>query len=428
MRKSWRRYVSFGVAVAAALAGGLAPTSGATAAGDRARGQAGGITPYAYRANTFGTKVVVNGVELKTVKDAQALQKCTRQLRGEIVKGSSLGTDGLLPIGNDLIKISPSTSRTQTYHSGDRYGVRGINLIADIAVGGKIGDIQTPVLKIEGLQSTADSYVDAGGNRGADRYGFGSDFAFKGISLEIPTGTALPPELQQLLQIINQAATPINQVVNQVVQLLTQVGGTIEIPGLGSLGLGSRHGRATAHSAKSSAYALKIQVNNPADGSKTVIQLGRATSRISDPVPVGRVPDHDDRAERQRRRPAVVRRRRGDVHPLRGHPGQGPDQEDRRGLRARDREPVRRAVHVVRQAVHARARRAQAQPRQGLRPGPDRSGLRAERRPGHQRPHLARRHGSRRENAPVHSTAATSVGSITLNGAAIAPLQAGRDA
>ena len=61
---------------------------------------------------------MVNGVELKTVKDAQALQKCTRQLRGETVKGSSLGTDGLLPIGNDLIKISPSTSRTQTYHSG----------------------------------------------------------------------------------------------------------------------------------------------------------------------------------------------------------------------------------------------------------------------------------------------------------------------
>ena len=230
---------------------------------------------------------MVNGVELKTVKDAQALQKCTRQLRGEIVKGSSLGTGALLPIPNDLIKISPSTSRTKTYRTGDRYGVRGTNLIADIAVGGTVAGIQTPVLKIQGLESVADSFVDAGSARGGqDRYGYASDFGFKGISLEIPTGN-LPPEVQQLLQIINQAATPINQVVDQVVQLLVQVGGTIQIPGLGSLGLGTKKGKTTGHSAESSAYALKIVVDSPVDGSKTLIELGRATSRISDPVPSG---------------------------------------------------------------------------------------------------------------------------------------------
>src|SRR5262245_56575550 len=284
---AWRRHVSFVVALVAALPGGLAPTSGAAAAQHHDRGHKGGITPYAYRANTFGTKVVVNGVELKTVKDAQALQKCTRQLRGEVVKGSSLGTDGVLPIGNDLVHISPSTSRTQTYHSGNRYGVRGINLIADIAVGGKVGNIQTPVLKIQGLQSVADSFVDAGSSRRGDRYGYASDFRFRGISLEIPDGTALPAPVQQLLQIVNQTATPINQVVNQVVQLLVQVGGTIKIPGLGSLGLGTKHGKTTAHSAESSAFALKIEVDSPVDGSKTVIELGRATSRISDPVPSG---------------------------------------------------------------------------------------------------------------------------------------------
>ena len=290
MNRSWSRTIALGAASAAALCGGLTPTNSATAGRadhSQARGQQGGITPYAYKANTFGTKVVLNGVELKTVKDAQALQKCTRQLRGEIVKGSSLGTDGLLPIGNDLIRISPSTSRTRTYHSGNRYGVRGSNLIADIAVGGKVGNIQTPVLKIEGLESVADSFVDSGSARGEDRYGFASDFGFKGISLEIPAGTQLPAEVQQLLQIINQVATPINQVVDQVVQLLVQVGGTIKIPGLGSLGLGTKHGKITGHSAESSAYALKIQVDSPIDGSKTVVELGRATSRISDPVPSG---------------------------------------------------------------------------------------------------------------------------------------------
>jgi hypothetical protein len=290
VKKSWSRSIALSTACAAALAGSLVGAGSATAgsvSAAHARGQAGGITPYAYRANTFGTNVVVNGVELKTVKDAQALQKCTRQLRGEIVKGSSLGTDGLLPIGNDLIRISPSTSRTQTYHSANRYGVRGTNLIADIAVGGEVAGIQTPVLKIQGLESVADSFVDAGATRGGDHYGYASSFGFKGISLEIPQTTQLPPEVQQLLQIINQAATPINQVVDQVVQLLVQVGGTIQIPGLGSLGLGTKKGKTTGHSAESSAYALKIEVDSPLDGSKTVVQLGRATSRISDPVPSG---------------------------------------------------------------------------------------------------------------------------------------------
>jgi hypothetical protein len=154
-------------------------------------------------------------------------------------------------------------------------------------VGGTVGNITTPVLKIQGLQSVADSFVDAGSSRGGDHYGYSSDFGFQGISLEIPDGTALPAPVQQLLQIVNQASTPINQVVDQVVQLLVQVGGTIQIPGLGSLGLGTKHGKTTAHSAESSAYALKIEVDSPVDGSKTVIELGRATSRISDPVPSG---------------------------------------------------------------------------------------------------------------------------------------------
>jgi hypothetical protein len=421
---AWRRHVSLGAALAAAVAGGLAPTSGAAAEQHHDRGQRGGITPYAYRANTFGTKVVVNGVELKTVKDAQALQKCTRQLRGETVKGSHLGTDGLLPIGNDLIKISPSTSRTQTYHSGSRYGVRGINLIADIAVGGKVGGIQTPVLKIQGLQSVADAYVDAGGNRGADRYGYGSSFSFQGISLEIPSGTPLPPVVQQLLQIVNQAATPANQVVNQLVQLLSQVG-TIDIPGLGSLGLGSKHGKASAHSAESSAFALKIQVDSPVDGSKTVIELGRATSRISDPVPAGVF----------RTTMSALDVNVGDVLSFGGVsqtsiPCEGTHGNTRTKTIKAASVPGVVSLSDVQYtwsgkqltAGHGKHKRNRAkgfvQARIGQVSVPS-AGLvingltsRVDMR-------------SRRENAAVRSKASTSVGSITINGAPIAPLQPG---
>jgi len=427
VNNSWSRTIALGTACAAALAGSLTIAESASAgrvSDAQARGQAGGITPYAYRANTFGTKVVVNGVELKTVKDAQALQKCTRQLRGEIVKGSSLGTDAL-PIPNDLIHISPSTSRTQTYHSGGRYGVRGINLIADISVGGKVANIQTPVLKIQGLQSVADSYVDAGAANGGDRYGFASDFGFAGIGLEIPAGTQLPPEAQQLLQIVNQVATPVNQVVDQVVELLTQVGGTIVIPGLGSLGLGTKHGKTTGHSAESSAYALKIEVISPADGSKTVIQLGRATSRISDPVPSG--------VFRTTMSALSV-----DLGGLLSFGGVSQTSIPCEGTGGRTKSKTIKAASIPgvvslsdvqytwsgRQYTEGKGKRAKdkakgfVQARIGQVSVPS-AGLvingltsRVEMK-------------SRKENAPVKSKASTSVGSILINGAPIAPLQPG---
>jgi hypothetical protein len=263
-------------ACAVAFAGGL--TTDATAAGDRTAPRKAGITKFAYKANVFGTKAVVNGVELRNLKDALAFQKCTRKLRGETVKGSALGTDGILPIGNDLIRISPSTSRTRTYREGSTYGVRGINTIADIKVGGEVqvGDttVKTPVLVIQGLQSTADSFNKAG------KYGHAESFGFQGISLEIED-TDLPQEIEDLLAIIDeQALVPVNETVNDVVQLLVENLGVIEIPGLGSLALGNTAGKATKSEAVSNAYALKLTVINPADESETILQLGRASSSI----------------------------------------------------------------------------------------------------------------------------------------------------
>jgi hypothetical protein len=283
-----RKAVAASAVCALALAGGVASNASAVARPGHSAAKAGAITQFGYKANVFGTKVVVNGVELRNVKDALAVQKCTRQLRGETVKGSSHGTD-TLPIGNDLIRISPSTSKTLTYRDGDRFGIRGTNVIADIKVGGTVDvlgtPVTTPVLKIEGLRSVADSWNDTKANGGKGRFGHAESFGFGGISLQIPEGGAIPPEVQDLLDII-QDNLPVTQTVNQVIDLLETVG-TIEIPGLGTLALGHTKGRATDHNAEANAYALKIQVDNPQDGSKTVLQLGRATSKITDGVESG---------------------------------------------------------------------------------------------------------------------------------------------
>jgi hypothetical protein len=73
--------------------------------------------------------------------------------------------------------------------------------------------------------------------------------------------------------------------VTQLVELLEQVG-VIEIPGLGSLALGKSVARRGEHSASANAYALKITVQPSGQGA-TVLQLGRAFSRITDGVPSG---------------------------------------------------------------------------------------------------------------------------------------------
>jgi hypothetical protein len=277
-----KKAVAVSAVFAAALAGGVAANAPAVAKQGHAA-KAGGITKFGYKSNVFGTKVVVNGVELRNLKDALAVQKCTRMLRGEVVKGSALSTDNVLPIGNDLIHISPSTSKTLTYREGKTMGVRGTNTIADIKLGGTIDvggtTVNTPVLVIQGLQSVADAFNTAG------KFGHAESFGFGGISLEIPEGDVIPPEVQDLLDII-QDNLPINQTVNEVIDLLESVG-TLVIPGLGTIALGHTSGRATAHNAEANAYALKIQINNPQDDSKTVLQLGRATSKITDGVESG---------------------------------------------------------------------------------------------------------------------------------------------
>jgi len=288
VNRNLRKAIAVSAACAAALAGGVASNATAVAKTSHTAAKAGGITEFGYKANVFGTKVVVNGVELRNLKDALAVQKCTRQLRGETVKSSSVGTDAL-PIGNDLIRISPSTSKTLTYRDGDRFGVRGTNTIADIKVGGTVDvlgtPVSTPVLKIAGLQSVADSFNDTKANGGKGKFGHAESFGFGDISLEIPDGGPIPPEVQDLLDII-QDNLPITQTVTQIVDLLQTVG-VLEIPGLGTLALGRTTGKATDHYAEANAYALKIQVNNPQDGSKTVLQLGRAVSKISDGVQSG---------------------------------------------------------------------------------------------------------------------------------------------
>ena len=102
---------------------------------------------------------------------------------------------------------------------------------------------------------------------------------FEGLSIgNLPA--QIPPPLQDLIDLISEGSA---ELVNQVIDLLSSVAGnTIEIPGLGSIGLaGVKSGRANANAAWSQTAALKLTIT--ATGHPTTLTLGRARTAVSSP-------------------------------------------------------------------------------------------------------------------------------------------------
>lgn len=288
MKKSLSRAIAITAVCAAGLSGALVTNTSAVAGSASThqtsksttghRGNAPARSPFGYKADVFGTKLLVDGVEVKTLKDGYAQQRCTA------IAGRTAQKNSLLSLPEDLVPLvhlALTSQESHTYRKGNTYGVKGISTFGDIAVGGFVPGLgQLPELKIEGLRSVSDAFNKFG------KFGHKESFGFKGISLDYDGTVVDGTPLADLLDILNQVLTPINEIVDQVIQLLVSVtGNLIEIPGLGALGLGTTRGSVTKHSAISESYALKILIN--ATGNDSVLQLGRARTRIAKPVPAG---------------------------------------------------------------------------------------------------------------------------------------------
>jgi hypothetical protein len=272
---SLRRAVATLAVCAAGLAGTLATTPAADAS-KGARSDAAAkpvLTNLGYKATVYGTKLLLDGVELRKAKLAFAQQRCTRYVNREVTKGTDLSDLGIPLVAGGL-----TTSYSKTYRKDGVQGVRGISNIGDLELGGVFQGQQTPTLKLLGLQSVADAFEKADGT-----FGHQESFSFQGLTIgNLPSD--IPQPLQDLLDIISQGSADL---VNQVIDLLTSVtGNTIEIPGLGSIGLaGVKSGYATSHSASSQTYALRLTVD--VTGHPTQLTLGRARVAVTKPVPAG---------------------------------------------------------------------------------------------------------------------------------------------
>jgi hypothetical protein len=288
MRVSIARSVALAAACAAGItAVGLAPT--AAQAAERSPSARPAVSGFGYQANLFGTKVLVNNVEVRNLREADLQMPCTRQVGVSRVSKST----GSLPIDNDLIQVAVSRSTSKTYRNAAKgiYGVRAVNTIGDISLGGTLGGVPTPRVRIQGLQSVADSFFSGLANRGKGAFKYDASFKYQGLRIDLPEGNPVSDSLEELFAALGVDPDDFYDAVNVPVATLVDVlksVGTLTIPGLGTIALGQNSGYTTAFAANSQAYALKISVDPEADGvDETRLQLGRARSRISRPVPAG---------------------------------------------------------------------------------------------------------------------------------------------
>lgn len=273
MNTSFRRAVATASVCAAGLAGALVTTPAADAGPAPQRADRPVKTQVGYKAAAIGTKLLVDGVEVRTAKTAFAQQKCTRYAGREIVRGTDLNSLGIPLVAGGL-----TTSRTETYRKGGVHGSRAISTIAELELGGEFQGQQTPTLKLSGLTSTSDAFRNADGT-----FGHKEGFRFDGLSIgNLPE--QIPAPLRELLDVLGSTT---GDLVTGVLDLLTSItGNEIEIPGLGSIGLaGVKNGGANDHSAWSTSHALRLTIT--ATGQPTELTLGRARTAISEPVPAG---------------------------------------------------------------------------------------------------------------------------------------------
>lgn len=264
---------------ATALAGTLVAAPGAPAA-NAAKPQRGpDLTDFGYRADVYGVKLVTDNVEAFNVKDAHAQLRCTRAVGQSVRESSAVSVPG-----NPLVHVAASTSRTHTYRDGNRHGVRGVNTIGDIRIGGTVNGVATPSLVIEGLTTTADAFHTTQG------FGHAESFDFASIRLELLAGTPLQgTPLEQLLAPLDQVTDTVfegtGDAADEVFEVLRSATAPVRIPGLGSVALGTVRGKTSAKRATSEAMALEILVD--AGGSRQLVEIGSANARIGAPAPAG---------------------------------------------------------------------------------------------------------------------------------------------
>lgn len=264
------------MAAATAVTSALVAVSGAPA-------QAGGRpTDFAFTGFAYGTKVAATAGELRSGRTAPSWIGCTRQA-GKTRSNAVAAVDA--PNNNPLLKLGAITSKTRTFKAkrqGIVAGTESTSTIANVVLGMQNPQVPTPVLTINGLTTTASAWATLDGRLHAETHS-----SVLGINLTMPpTNTPLDGPLAQLLDLLNNQVSPS---LNQVINLLQQNGGAIEIPGLGKLEIGYAKTAVGAREATALALSLRVTLygtDGVAGGADdSTVKIGRSYARILGDMP-----------------------------------------------------------------------------------------------------------------------------------------------
>jgi hypothetical protein len=239
-------------------------------------------TDYAFSSFAYGTKVKAATGELRSGRTAPSWIGCTRQA-GKVRANQVLGVDA--PSNNPLINLGDITSKSTTFKSrkeGIAAGTESTSTIASVVLGLQNPQVPTPTLTIKGLTTTATAWATTDGKLHATT---GSGVVDMDLAMP-PTNTPLDGPLAQLVDLVNGQVAP---TLNQVISLLQQSGGAIEIPGLGKLepgyahtGVGDRQAVAKALSLRATLYGQDGVAGGTDD---SMMKIGRSYAKIIADMP-----------------------------------------------------------------------------------------------------------------------------------------------
>jgi hypothetical protein len=245
-------------------------------------------TNFGFQATAYGTRALAQQEDLNLARTAFSYIYCTR-LAGRTVDNSLLESQGLpLNSSQPLVFIDAVTSRTRSYRDLRNKiagASQGTATVGKLRLGGVTPEM--PTLSIDGLKTTSTAWATTDGKLHSR-----NDVSAGELSLDLGSQGA-PLEDSPLGDLFDAVNSGASGAINQVIDVLSENLGGIEIPGLGRISLLEGFDRKGANSLTAYASSFLIRVNlygedMEEDTSDDIqVNVGRSWARITKGVRSG---------------------------------------------------------------------------------------------------------------------------------------------
>ena len=239
-------------------------------------------TNFGFQATAYGTRALAQQADLTLPRVAFSYIYCTR-LAGKTTQNSLEDEIGLpLNDAQPLVKVNAVKSVTRSYKDLAHHiagASQGTSTIGSLVIGGIDGG---PELSFDGLKTTSTAWATTDGKLHAK-----NDVKALDLNLTLPTPPDSGTPLDDLLNAVNGG-------IGQVIDVLGQNLGGIEIPGLGKISLlkGFNRRGVGKLTAYASSFLIRIQLYGQ-DGKASTLEdnvelnIGRSWARITKGVRSG---------------------------------------------------------------------------------------------------------------------------------------------